>query len=100
MPNDAQGNDVPADQEPIETEDLSDMPPLIDSEPNLNLPLPQVYVQYWANAPHHAPVIISVSYITDNGVWVVLPAVQNDPAQLPVRMITDNIGEQFRRNSN
>ena len=100
MPNDAQCNDVPADQEPIETEDLSNMPPLIDSEPSLNLSLPQVYVQYWVNAPHHAPVIISVSYITDNSVWVVLPAVQNDPAQLPVRMITDNIGEQFRRNSN
>jgi hypothetical protein len=30
-------------------------------------------------------------------VWIVLPAVQNDPAQLPVRMITDNIGEQFWR---
>ena len=70
--------------------------PLIDSNPNPNvLPQPQVFVQYWADSPHPAPVIVSISYITDNGEWVVFPVVQNELEQPSVRMITDNIGAQF-----
>jgi hypothetical protein len=50
---------------------------------------------YWANIPHTAPIVTSITYVNpDTGEWVEIPAAS-------VRMITDNIGEQFapRRNA-
>ena len=85
------------DPEHVNDDNYADLPALIDSPTQVPVPpQPQVFVHYsyWANIPHTAPIVTSIAYINpDTGEWVVIPAAS-------VRMITDNIGEQFapRRN--
>ena len=75
------------------TIDETDLPELVDEESDIVLestaPPQQVFVTYWANAPHHPPTVVSISYINENGECVVL-----------LNMINDNIRVQFRRHNN
>ena len=83
---------------PNNVEDFLDLPPLLEEDVS-ETPTPpqQVFVTYWANAPTPA-IVISISYIDEHGECVVVPV---NAAERPiVRMITDNIGVQFRRHTN
>ena len=81
--------------------DYSDLPPLVDdSDSESTTPPQQVFVTYWANAPHPPPTVVSISYINENGECVVVPITVN-AAERPVLTIrNDNIGVQFRRHNN
>ena len=96
MPNDRQITDPgPADQ------DLSDLPELIDCDPEVEPPTPtappqpQVFI-HWATFQYHPPIPISVSYVTDRGEWVVVPFPTNGVPPPAIRMITDNVATQSR----
>ena len=96
---------MPKTPEPIpnNVEDFSDLPALLDSEEDISetpTPPQQVYVTYWANAPHPAPTVVSMSYINEHGECVVVPVPVNAVERPIVRMITDNTGVQFRRQTN
>ena len=96
---------MPNTPEPILTnvEDLSDLPPLLEgdvSEPETPTPPQQVYVTYWANAPHPAPTVVSMSCINEHEECVVVPVPVNAVEKPIVRMKTDNTGVQFTRQNN
>ena len=83
----------------VDGSDVSDLPPLVDqeSEPEPTSPPQQVFVTYWANAPHPPRTVVSISYIIENGKCVVVPVLVNVVEQPVLRMIIDNCGVQFRR---
>ena len=95
MPND---HDISQCTNP-EDKDLSDLPELIDCDPEVEPqtapPQPQVFIN-WANFQHHSPIPISMSYVTDRGEWVVVPFPTNGVPPPSIRMITDNVATQFR----
>ena len=98
MPNDRDINQANQPTDPAE--DLSDLPELIDCDPNVEPhtapPQPQVFL-HWANVENHPPIAISMSYLnTDAGEWVVIPFPTNVVPPPAIRMITDNVSTQFR----
>ena len=86
---------------PNNVEDFSDLPPLLEEDVS-ETPTPpqQVFVTYWANAPHPAPTVVSMSYINEHGECLFVPVPVNAVERPIVRMITDNTGVQFRRQTN
>ena len=86
------------------TIDETDLPELVDEESDIVLestaPPQQVFVTYWANAPHHPPTVVSISYINENGECVVFPIPVNAAERPMLNMINDNIGVPFRRQNN
>ena len=88
----------------IDETDYSDLPALVDEDSEIVLestaPPQQVFVTYWANAPHHPPTVVSISYINENGECVVLPIPVNAAERPVLNMRNDNIGVPFRRLNN